>query len=126
MSPTRAVVARVHDWLRAAARGHSRLQHDARKGLPPATNPTASRGGGASRKGGCPLVGRLPAGKGSHRLHRGSGCDDAEGERGVRVSFREKDDPAPMNSKNSKDCPLIQNTENTLNSSENSEDYPFI
>ncbi|RWV85222.1 hypothetical protein GW17_00053002 [Ensete ventricosum] len=29
----------------------------------------------------------------------------ATGERGVRASFGEKDDPAPMNSKNSEDCP---------------------
>ncbi|RWV77187.1 hypothetical protein GW17_00062025 [Ensete ventricosum] len=42
------------------------------KGLPPAASPAASRGGGAGRKVGCPLAGRLPTAKGSRRLHRGS------------------------------------------------------
>ncbi|RWW06924.1 hypothetical protein GW17_00029710 [Ensete ventricosum] len=42
----------------------------------------------------------------SRCLSRGSDdCDGAEGERGVRASFGEKDDPAPMNLENSKDCP---------------------
>ncbi|RZS20485.1 hypothetical protein BHM03_00053002 [Ensete ventricosum] len=43
----------------AATRGHGRLRL-ARKGLPPAANPAASRGGDAGRKGG-------------RRLRRGSG-----------------------------------------------------
>ncbi|RWV83061.1 hypothetical protein GW17_00055382, partial [Ensete ventricosum] len=100
------------------ARGHNCLQRGARKGLPPAASPAASR------RGGRPLARWLPAGKGSHRLHRG--CGDAEGERGVRASFREKDDPAPMNSKNSKDCPRVHNFYNTLNNLENSKDCPLI
>ncbi|RRT34404.1 hypothetical protein B296_00049378 [Ensete ventricosum] len=67
-----------------------RLQCDARKGgllqgaykgLPPATSPITNRGDGASRKGGRPLAGRLPAGKGNSRLRRGSN-GGAEGERG--------------------------------------------
>ncbi|RZR92547.1 hypothetical protein BHM03_00020865, partial [Ensete ventricosum] len=45
------------------------------KGLPPVASPAASRGGGASRKGGCPLVGRQPTVKGNRRLCRGSGGD---------------------------------------------------
>ncbi|RWV84135.1 hypothetical protein GW17_00054180 [Ensete ventricosum] len=48
---------------------------------------------------------RLPAGKGSRCLRRGNGDSDIEGEYGVRASFGEKDDPAPMNSENSEDCP---------------------
>ncbi|RWW21119.1 hypothetical protein GW17_00014741 [Ensete ventricosum] len=35
----------------------------ARKGLSPAASPAASKGGGADCRGGCPLVGRLSAGK---------------------------------------------------------------
>ncbi|RWV93915.1 hypothetical protein GW17_00043593 [Ensete ventricosum] len=51
---------------------------------------------------------RLPMGKGSRRLRRGNSDDDgAEGARGVRASFLEKDDPTPMNSKNFEDCPFI-------------------
>ncbi|RZS27797.1 hypothetical protein BHM03_00061322 [Ensete ventricosum] len=69
-----------HGWLRPA-REHSRLQCDARKGgqlegarkgLPPAASPVASGGGDAGRKGGYPLAGWLPAGKGNRRLRRGS------------------------------------------------------
>ncbi|RWW64060.1 hypothetical protein BHE74_00028726, partial [Ensete ventricosum] len=72
----------------------------------PAASPAANRGDGASRRGGRPLVGWLPAGKGSRRLCRGNDGDDGtEGETGVRASFGEKDDPALMNSENSKDCP---------------------
>ncbi|RZS18503.1 hypothetical protein BHM03_00050778 [Ensete ventricosum] len=47
-------------------------QWPACKGLSPATSPTASRGGGAGRSGGCLLVGRLPTAKGKCRLHKGS------------------------------------------------------
>ncbi|RWV92087.1 hypothetical protein GW17_00045576 [Ensete ventricosum] len=54
--------------LQRGARKGGRLQ-GARKGLSSAAN----RGNGANRRGGCPLVGRLPAGKGSCRLRRGSG-----------------------------------------------------
>ncbi|RWW53101.1 hypothetical protein BHE74_00040434, partial [Ensete ventricosum] len=112
--PAGRSVTHRHDRLWPAYRGSNCLQRGAReggrlqgarKGLPPASSPTASRGSDTSRRGGRPLVGRLPAGKGSHRLHRGSGGDGAEGERGVRASFGEKDDPAPMNSRNFEDCP---------------------
>ncbi|RWW37097.1 hypothetical protein BHE74_00057838 [Ensete ventricosum] len=63
----------------AAARGHTRLQHrarkggwpqGARKGLPPAANPIATRGDGAGRRGGLPLARWLPTDKGSHHLRR--------------------------------------------------------
>ncbi|RWV82469.1 hypothetical protein GW17_00056031 [Ensete ventricosum] len=54
------------------ARRVDRLQ-GARKGLPPAASPTASRGDGAGRMGGCPLAGQLPTSKDRCRLHRGSG-----------------------------------------------------
>ncbi|RWV85268.1 hypothetical protein GW17_00052952 [Ensete ventricosum] len=56
----------------------------ARKGLPLAASHAASRGGGVGRKGGRPLAGWLPAGKGSRRLRRGSSDDDgsADGARG--------------------------------------------
>ncbi|RWV97660.1 hypothetical protein BHE74_00020974 [Ensete ventricosum] len=37
------------------------------------SSPTANIGGGVDRRGGRPLVGWLPAVKGSHRLRRGSG-----------------------------------------------------
>ncbi|RWW81042.1 hypothetical protein BHE74_00010592 [Ensete ventricosum] len=87
-----------------------RLQRGARKGLPPATNTVARRGGDASRRSGRPLAGRLPTGKGSRRLCRGSGgSGGAKGERGVRASFGQKDDPTPMNSKNFEDCPRKPN-----------------
>ncbi|RWW20724.1 hypothetical protein GW17_00015146 [Ensete ventricosum] len=59
----------------------------ARKGLPHAASLVVSR------RGGRPLAGRLPMGKDNRRLCRGSD-GDAEGERGVRASFGEKDDPA--------------------------------
>ncbi|RWW42870.1 hypothetical protein BHE74_00051541 [Ensete ventricosum] len=55
----------------------------ARKGLPPAVSPIASRGSDASRRGGRPLEGRLSAGKGNRRLRRGSGGGGGtEGARG--------------------------------------------
>ncbi|RRT75144.1 hypothetical protein B296_00023068 [Ensete ventricosum] len=69
-----------------AARGHSRLQHGARKGgrlqgarkwLSLAAIPIANRDDGASRRGGRPLVRRLPAGKGSRCLRKGNGGDDS-------------------------------------------------
>ncbi|RWW25290.1 hypothetical protein GW17_00010377 [Ensete ventricosum] len=69
-----------------AARGHSRLQHGARKGgrlqgarkwLSLAAIPIASRGDGASRRGGRPLARRLPTGKGSRRLRRGNDDDNS-------------------------------------------------
>ncbi|RWW48126.1 hypothetical protein BHE74_00045826 [Ensete ventricosum] len=44
----------------------------ARKGLPPASSPTANKGDDAGRSGGRPLVGRLLAIKGSRRLRRGN------------------------------------------------------
>ncbi|RWV94573.1 hypothetical protein GW17_00042877 [Ensete ventricosum] len=102
--PTRGRLAAA----RASPKGRPAVpagRSGARKGLPPASSPTVSRGSDTSRRDGRPLVGRLPAGKGSHRLHRGSGGGGAEGERGVRASFGEKDDPAPMNSRNFEDCP---------------------
>ncbi|RZR82141.1 hypothetical protein BHM03_00008504 [Ensete ventricosum] len=81
-----------------AARGHTSLQRDAckggrllgaRKGLPPVASPAASRGDSAGSKGGRPLAGWMPTGKGSRRLRRGSNGGDsgADGVRGVRVSF---------------------------------------
>ncbi|RRT33484.1 hypothetical protein B296_00032470 [Ensete ventricosum] len=57
--------------LRCTCIGGGR-QQPARKGLPPAASPAASRGGGVSRRGGRPLAGRLSAVKDSHRLRRGS------------------------------------------------------
>ncbi|RWW43261.1 hypothetical protein BHE74_00051103 [Ensete ventricosum] len=132
--PAGAAVARGHDRLWPAHRGGIRLQRGAReasqlqgarKGLPPATSPAASRGDDTSRRGGRPLAGRLPANKGSRRLRRDSG-GGAEGERGVRASFGEKDDPAPMNSGNFEYCPCLHNFHNTLNNSKNFEDYPLI
>ncbi|RWV84903.1 hypothetical protein GW17_00053349 [Ensete ventricosum] len=125
-TPTGKSTARGHGRLRPVRRGGSRplaqlltarrpqrgltARHPrgvaTREGLPPATNSVASRGGSANRRDGCPLAGQQPAGKGSHRLHRGSGGDDdAKGKRGVRASFQEKDDPTPINLENSEDCP---------------------
>ncbi|RRT32015.1 hypothetical protein B296_00046491 [Ensete ventricosum] len=40
-------------WLEPARRGDSRWQDGARKGLSPTASPTARRGGGAGRRGGC-------------------------------------------------------------------------
>ncbi|RWV78069.1 hypothetical protein GW17_00061024 [Ensete ventricosum] len=54
-----------------SARKGGRLQ-GTRKGLPPTANPTTNRGNDANRRGGCPLAGRLPLGKGSCRLRRGN------------------------------------------------------
>ncbi|RZS25845.1 hypothetical protein BHM03_00059107, partial [Ensete ventricosum] len=50
-------------------------QRPARKGLSPAASPTTSRGGGAGRRGGRPLAGRVPTAMGSRRLRRGSDDD---------------------------------------------------
>ncbi|RZS17744.1 hypothetical protein BHM03_00049926 [Ensete ventricosum] len=69
--PVGAVATRGHSRLQHGARKGGRLQ-GARKGLSPAASPVASRGGGTSRRGGRPLVGRLPMGKGNRRLRKGS------------------------------------------------------
>ncbi|RZR88758.1 hypothetical protein BHM03_00016378, partial [Ensete ventricosum] len=46
--------------------------------------PTASKGDDASHKGGRPLAGRLPTGKGSRHLRRGSsGGSGVEGKQGL-------------------------------------------
>ncbi|RWV94094.1 hypothetical protein BHE74_00039191 [Ensete ventricosum] len=63
-----------HAMLPPARRVDSRWQCGARKGLPPTASPTASKGDDAGRRGGHPLVGRLPVGKGSD--------DGTEGARG--------------------------------------------
>ncbi|RRT32729.1 hypothetical protein B296_00052981 [Ensete ventricosum] len=56
--------------------------------MAPAKGPVAGRPQGAvDRRGGRPLAGWLPTGKGSRRLHRGSSGDDTDGARGVRASF---------------------------------------
>ncbi|RZR73665.1 hypothetical protein BHM03_00026798 [Ensete ventricosum] len=90
--------------------GHNCLQCGARKGLPPTASPAINRGRGVGHRGGRPLAERLVVGKGSRRLRRGSDSyNSKEGARGVRASFLEKDDPAPMNYGNFEDCPLIQN-----------------
>ncbi|RWW38585.1 hypothetical protein BHE74_00056169 [Ensete ventricosum] len=104
---------------RGLAVGHS-------QGLPPAAS-RAGRGDGASRRGGRPLAGRLPTGKGNRSQRMGnSDDDDAEEERGVRASFGGKDDPTPMNLENFEGCPRVHNSRNTLNNSGNSKDYPLI
>ncbi|RWV77016.1 hypothetical protein GW17_00062215 [Ensete ventricosum] len=46
------------------------------KGLLPADSPIASKGSDASRRGGRPLAGRLPATKGSRHLHKDSSDGD--------------------------------------------------
>ncbi|RWW50598.1 hypothetical protein BHE74_00043134 [Ensete ventricosum] len=68
-----------------AARGHTRLQPGARKGLPPAANPVTNRGSGADRRGGRPLAGWLPAGKGSSDDDR-----DADGAEGLGHPFEKR------------------------------------
>ncbi|RRT36674.1 hypothetical protein B296_00026806, partial [Ensete ventricosum] len=65
----------------AVTYGHTPLERGVRKGLPPAASPTASKGGGVGHKGGRPLAGWLPMGKGSRCLRRGS-SDNADGARG--------------------------------------------
>ncbi|RRT31472.1 hypothetical protein B296_00058461 [Ensete ventricosum] len=47
----------------------------------------ASRGDDIDRRGGLPLAGWLPTGKGSRRLCRGNSSGGADGVRGVRASF---------------------------------------
>ncbi|RZS21387.1 hypothetical protein BHM03_00054020 [Ensete ventricosum] len=51
--------------------------------MPPVASPSASRGDGASRRGGRPLAEWLPMGKGSRRLRRGSSDGGADEARGV-------------------------------------------
>ncbi|RWV82989.1 hypothetical protein GW17_00055467 [Ensete ventricosum] len=79
----------IRGWLaavRASLKG--RPAAPAWGGSHPWARPVAaSRGGGASCRGGHPLAGWLPVGKGSCRLRRGNDGGDAEGERGVRASF---------------------------------------
>ncbi|RWW51777.1 hypothetical protein BHE74_00041857 [Ensete ventricosum] len=107
---------------RSAARGHSFLQRDTCKGGPATGCPQWA---GAGCRGGRPLAGQLLVGKGNRRLRRGnSGGGGAEGARGVRVSFLEKDNPTPTNSRNSEDSHL--ELQNTLNNFKNSDDYPLI
>ncbi|RRT58449.1 hypothetical protein B296_00018141 [Ensete ventricosum] len=86
--PIGATVARKHSRLQRGACKGGRLQ-GARKGLPPAASPDAKSGGDANCRGGRPLAGQLPAGKGSRCLRRGSG-GGGEGERVVRASFGER------------------------------------
>ncbi|RRT48265.1 hypothetical protein B296_00053208 [Ensete ventricosum] len=69
--PAGAVAAHGHGRLWPACKG-SRLQ-GAHKGLSPAVNPTASRSSDVDRRGGRPLVGQLPVGKGRRRQCRGGG-----------------------------------------------------
>ncbi|RZS17819.1 hypothetical protein BHM03_00050006 [Ensete ventricosum] len=52
----------------------------------PAANPTASRGNDTDRRGGRPLAGQLPTGKGNRCLRRGSGDGNAHGARG-KIGF---------------------------------------
>ncbi|RWV83683.1 hypothetical protein GW17_00054680, partial [Ensete ventricosum] len=86
--------ARGHDRLRLAHRGDSRPWAQSLTARRPQREPAAGRLQGAAAHG-------QLSGKGSRHLRRGNG--GAEGERGVRASFREKDDPAPINSKNFED-----------------------
>ncbi|RRT56372.1 hypothetical protein B296_00044827 [Ensete ventricosum] len=72
--------------------GHPRPQRGPAIGHPqgalPAASLVTSRGGGSGRRGGRPLIGWLPTGKGNRRLRRGSSDgDDTDGVRGVRASF---------------------------------------
>ncbi|RWV87018.1 hypothetical protein GW17_00051031 [Ensete ventricosum] len=95
---------------RGAAYGRRKCPRPGRKGQP--CGPTGGRwqewspahevspeGSSAYRKGGCPCRRRA-----SPSLAKSSGGGDGS-QRGVRASFREKDDPAPMNSENSEDYP---------------------
>ncbi|RWW05290.1 hypothetical protein GW17_00031439 [Ensete ventricosum] len=73
---------------RLQARPAAACPQGAYKGLPPAANPDASRGGGTSRRGGHPLAGWLSTGKGNRYLRKGKdGGGSADGARGVRASF---------------------------------------
>ncbi|RWV88960.1 hypothetical protein GW17_00048915 [Ensete ventricosum] len=91
-----------------ASGGH---QRPARKGLPPAPG----------RKGWLP-----PAV--SPAAFAGAAMTTAQraARRGLGHPFEKKDDPAPLNFKNSKDYPHVHNSKNTLNNSKNFEDYPLI
>ncbi|RWV80128.1 hypothetical protein GW17_00058645 [Ensete ventricosum] len=64
-------------------------QQSARKGLPPAANPAASKGRDADRKGGRPLGGQLPTAKGSCRC-RPLRRRRNEGEGGLGHLFEKK------------------------------------
>ncbi|RZR74884.1 hypothetical protein BHM03_00045504 [Ensete ventricosum] len=82
-SSSQGVATRGHDRLWQARRGdrlwparRGNCQRPARKGQSATVSPAASRGDNASRMGGCPLAGRLPAAKGNRRLRMGSGGDD--------------------------------------------------
>ncbi|RWV84973.1 hypothetical protein GW17_00053274 [Ensete ventricosum] len=69
--PAGAAARRGSSPQGAATRGHGRLR-PAHKGQLVAASPAANRGGGAGRRGGRPLAGRLPAAKGIRRLRKGS------------------------------------------------------
>ncbi|RWW43252.1 hypothetical protein BHE74_00051114 [Ensete ventricosum] len=74
-----------HDRLRPTRRGNSRPRtHQLATRRPQGA--AANRGGGIGRRGGRPLAGWMPVGKGSHRLHRGS-SGGTDGARGIRASF---------------------------------------
>ncbi|RWV90886.1 hypothetical protein GW17_00046871 [Ensete ventricosum] len=85
--PAGATVACGHTCLQRDARKGGRLQ-GARKGLSPVASPAASKGDSADHRGGYPLVGWMPTGKGNRRLRRGSSGDGGtDGARGIRASF---------------------------------------
>ncbi|RWV78563.1 hypothetical protein GW17_00060439 [Ensete ventricosum] len=63
--------ATVNDLPTRASR-----QRSTRKGLPPVTNPAASRGGDVGHRGGFPLTGPLSAARGNRHLCKGSDDDD--------------------------------------------------
>ncbi|RZS25497.1 hypothetical protein BHM03_00058702 [Ensete ventricosum] len=77
-----------HDWLRPTRRGDNCPQAQSlgarhpqgrpiAEGRPLVASPATSRGDGASRRGGRPLVGRLPVGKGHHHQRRGDSSGSA-------------------------------------------------
>ncbi|RZR93238.1 hypothetical protein BHM03_00021686 [Ensete ventricosum] len=85
-------------------------QRSARKGQPVVASPqevAASSGGGAGRRGGRPLAGRLPAVKGSRRLRRGSGGGGAVRVKEGYGNFFKKDGYAPQNLGNSYSVPFL-------------------
>ncbi|RRT31655.1 hypothetical protein B296_00058696 [Ensete ventricosum] len=61
-------------------------QRPAHEGQPTAASPTTSRGGGVGRKGGCPLVRRLPAARCHRRQRRGDDNGAVKAKR-ARASF---------------------------------------